>query len=57
MTVSPWMDIFGEVTDMHMGTDAKNLVKTGRTLHLPQQKETIHIISMLRKGSLFREYS
>ena len=32
-----------------MRTDAKNLVTTARTIHLPEQKETIHMISMLRK--------
>ena len=52
-----WMDISREVADIHMRTDAKNLVTTARTIHLPEQKETIHMISMLRKGSLFREYS
>ena len=43
------MDIFGEVTDMHMRTDAKNPVTTGRTIHLLEHKETIHMISMIRK--------
>ena len=42
------MDISGEVADIHMRTDAKNLVTTARTIHLPEQKETIHMISMLR---------
>ena len=32
-----------------MRIDAKNLVTTARTTHLPEQKETIHMISMLRK--------
>ena len=32
-----------------MRTDAQNLVTTARTIHLPEQKETIHMISMLRK--------
>ena len=44
-----WMDISGEVADIHMRTDATNLVKTARTTHLPEQKETIHMMSMLRK--------
>ena len=44
-----WMDISGEVADIHMRTDAKNLVTTARTIHLPEQKETIHMFSMLRK--------
>ena len=51
-----WMDISGEVANMHMRTDAKNLVATPRTIHLPEQKETIHMISTLRKEA-FRKYS
>ena len=43
-----WMDISGEVADNHKRTDAKNVVPTARTIHLPEQKETIHMISMLR---------
>ena len=43
-----WMDMSGEVAEIHMRTDAKNLVTTARTIHLPEQKETIHMISMLR---------
>ena len=43
------MDISCEVANIHMRIDAKNLVTTARTIHLPEQKETIHIISMLRK--------
>ena len=43
------MDKSGEVADIHMRTDAKNLVTTARTIHLPEQKETIRMISMLRK--------
>ena len=39
---------------IHMRTDARNLVSTARTTHLLEQKETIHMISMLR--SLFRKY-
>ena len=49
-----WMDISGEVANLHMRTDAKNLVTAARTIHLPGPKETIHMIS---KGSLFRKYS
>ena len=37
------MDMFGEVANIHMRTDAKNLV-----IYL-NKKETIHMISMLRK--------
>ena len=43
------MDISGEIANIHMRTDAKNLVSTASTIHLPEQKETIHMISMLRK--------
>ena len=43
------MDISGDVANISMRTDAKNLVTTARTIHLPDQKETIHMISMLRK--------
>ena len=43
------MDIFGETANIHMRTGAKNLVTTARTIQLPEQKETIHMISMLRK--------
>ena len=46
-----WMDISGEVANLHMRTDAKNLVTTAKTIHLPEQKETIHMISMLRKDA------
>ena len=42
------MDMTGTVADIHMRTDAKNLVTTAQTTHLPQQKETIHMIQMLR---------
>ena len=44
-----WMDVSGEVANIHMRTDAKNLVTTARTTHSPEQKEAIHMISMLRK--------
>ena len=44
-----WMELSGEVADIRMRTDAKNLVTTARTIHSPKQKETIHMISMLRK--------
>ena len=44
-----WMDLFGEVANIHMRTDAKNLVMAARTIHFPRHKETIHMISLLRK--------
>ena len=42
-----WMDISDKAANIHMRIDSKNLVTTARTIHLPEQKETIHIISML----------
>ena len=44
-----WMDISSEVANLHMRTDAKNLLTAERTIHLPEQKETVHMISVLRK--------
>ena len=46
-----WMDMSGEVANIHMRTDAMNLVTIARTIHLPEQKETIHMISMMRKDA------
>ncbi len=43
------MDISAEVIPIHLRTDANNLVTTASTTHLPEQKETIHMIQMLRK--------
>ena len=43
------MDLSGEVANIHITTDAKNLVTTARTIHLPEQIEPIHKISRLRK--------
>ena len=43
------LDTSGEVANIHMRIDVKNLVTTIRTIHLLEQKETIHLISMLRK--------
>ena len=45
------MDVSGEAADLHMRTDANNLVTTASTTHLPEQKATIHMIQMLRKES------
>ena len=44
-----WADLSGEAVDIHMRTDAHNLITTASTTHLPEQKETIHMIQMLRK--------
>ena len=47
-----WMDVSSQVSDIHMRTDANNLVTTAHTTHLPEQQETIHMIQMLRKESV-----
>ena len=46
------MDLTGETALCHMRTDAYNLVTTASTTHLPEQKETIHMINMLRHEAL-----
>ena len=43
-----WMDMTAQALDIHMRTDANNLVTTARTTHLPEQEETIHMIQMMR---------
>ena len=43
-----WMDMSGCYCEIHMRTDANNLVTTASTTHLPTQKGTIHMISQLR---------
>ena len=45
------MDISAACVAIHMRTDASNLVITASTIRLPEQKETIHMIEMLRKES------
>ena len=42
-------DINGLSSEIHMRTDANNLVTTASTTHVPEQQETIHMIQMLRK--------
>ena len=37
-----WRDMSGDVANIHVRTDAKNLVTAARTIHLHDQKETIH---------------
>ena len=43
-----WVDLTGEALPIHTRTDAKNLVTTASTTHLPEQRETIHMITRLR---------
>ena len=45
-----WMDISGEIANIHMRTDAKNLVTTARTIHVLEQKETIPHDFYVAKG-------
>ena len=44
-------DMTGQVIPIHIRTDANNLVTTAGTTHLPEQKETHHLIQMMRKES------
>ena len=44
-----WKDTTGQDAEIHMRTDANNLVSTASTTHIPEQQETIHTIQMLRK--------
>ena len=41
--------ISGLDAEIHIRTDANNLVSTASTTHSPEQQETIHMIQMLRK--------
>ena len=43
------MDIRGCRVEARLRTDANNLVTTASTTHLPEQKETIHMIQTIRK--------
>ena len=45
------MDLTGKSLYLHMRSDANNLVTTATTTHLPEQKETIHMINQLRHES------
>ena len=46
-----WSNIAGGIADVHIRTDANNLVTTASTTRQPEQKETMHLIQMLRKES------
>ena len=46
-----WADISGESTQFHLRPDAYNLITTARTTHPPEQKETTHMITMMRQES------
>ena len=49
------MDKSGEVANLHMRTDAKNLVTTARTMYLPEQKGDHPHDFYVSKRSLFRK--
>ena len=51
------MDLSGEVAKVAMRTDAKNLMTTARTTHLPATKGNHPRDLHVAKGSLFRKYS
>ena len=44
-----WQDLSGLDAEIHIRTDANNLVSTASTTHSPEQQETVHMIQMLRK--------
>jgi hypothetical protein len=44
-----WKDMSSQTAEIHIRTDANNLVTTASTTHVPEQQETIHMIQMLRK--------
>ena len=46
-----WADCSGDALPIHIRTDASNLVTTAHTTHLPEQKETHHLIQMMRHES------
>ena len=43
------MDMSGQSVELHLRTDANNLVTTASSTHLPEQHETMHMIQMRRK--------
>ena len=46
-------DVGGQVAEVHIRTDANNLVTTAASTTTPEQKETIHMNRTLRKEALF----
>ena len=43
------MDMTAQPIEVHLRTDANNLVTTAASTSLPEQKETVHMIQMLRQ--------
>ena len=52
-----WMNISGEIADIHMRIHAQNVVTTATTIHLPEPKRNHPHDFYVSKGSLFRKYS
>ena len=54
-----WKDISGLDAEIHIRTDANNLVSTASTTHSPEQQETIHMIqnSDAEEGSVLGSYA
>ena len=44
-----WMDMAAQPIEVHLRTDANNLATMAASTRLPEQKETIHMIQMLRQ--------
>ena len=44
-----WMDMTAQPIEVHLRTDANNLVTTAASTRLSEQKETMHMIQMLRQ--------
>ncbi len=45
----PWVDISGCACPLELRTDADILVTTARTTHAPEQKETTHMVDVVRR--------
>ena len=51
-----WKDISGLDAEIHMRTDANNLVSTASTTYSPEQQENHSHDSNVEEGSLLRGY-
>ena len=54
---SLWTDVSGQDIPLELRTDANNLVTTARTTHAPEQKETTHMVDMLRRETSLGDIS
>ena len=39
-----WADLSGEDAELHLRTDANNLITTAKTTHQLEQNDTIHVM-------------